>query len=369
MRPRLPSTTRFAHAAALQIAIWVGRVQDRLIGDHPADFSIALDDLYRLEAHLALALTRLGTVQFPASVLERLADCLDARSHLRVLLRSRRSVGPGTVRLVEAGAAVPDGDPTIRAVDDYYGPGGPDAFHYPYAMHPWVYALGWDRRVAALRRRRRRFRLFFAGVVNGGYAERFDFPILPRPAVVECLVDSFRADACVVERRADLAALRRTDRPIALVLFGGDVTPTASNHFLGRPAYLRMLAGSDFALCPPGVFMPHSHNLVEALAVGTVPVLNYAGFCRPRLTHGVDCLEFATPDDLVAAVRRALAMAPTAVETLRRAASRRYDADLSPEAAARHLGRFLDGAGPAARLVLNREFNAARAWSAAHASG
>jgi glycosyltransferase involved in cell wall biosynthesis len=206
-------------------------------------------------------------------------------------------------------------------------------------------------------------------VVNAGYAERFDFPILHRPAVVECLVDSFRADACVVSSRADLAALRRTDRPIALVLFGGDVTPAASNHFLGRPAYLRTLASSDFALCPPGVFMPHSHNLIEALAVGAVPVLNYADFCRPRLVDGVDCLGFATPDGLIAAVRRALAMAPAEVEPLRRAAARRYDLDLSPEAAARRLARFLARPGPGGRLVLNREFGTARAWSAARALG
>ena len=46
--------------------------------------------------------------------------------------------------------------------------------------------------------------------------------------------------------------LRRTDRPIVVIRFGGDVSPEASNHFLSRPDYFRLLARSEFALCPPG---------------------------------------------------------------------------------------------------------------------
>ena len=257
---------------------------------------------------------------------------------------------------------------SIRVADDYYGrhEGGDVAF-YPYPMHPWVYALGWDRRVVGLRRTPRRTRLFFAGVVNAGYAERFDFPIMSRPAVVECVLDSFRADACVVTSRGELAALRRTDRPIVLIVFRGDVTPMASNHFLPRAAYFRMLAGSDFALCPPGVFMPHSHNLIEAMALGTIPVTNYPAFCRPELLDGTTCLAFATPDDLVATVRRTLDAPRDRVEAMRGAVARYYDDELSPEGTARRLAAWLDHAGPDARLVLNREFPAARAWSAAHA--
>ena len=365
-RPRFPTPARLANLVAYGMA----RAGRALRRRPPAEFAIGLDDLYRLDAHWALTFARLGTIHLPPGRLRALGDGLDPRSYRDVLRRWRPDVGPATTRLVEEAAPPGDGR-SIRIGDDYYGPiGPPAAFHYPYVMHPWVYALGRHRRVAAMRGHRRRHRLFFGGVVNAGYAERFDFPMLPRPAVIEVVRDTFRAESCVVSRRADLAALRRTDRPIVLIVFGGDVTPMASNHFLGRERYARLLARSEFALCPPGVFMPHSHNLVEALAVGTIPVLNYPDFCRPALTPGVDCLAFRTPDDLVAAVRRALDAPAGEVRALRRAATDLYDDHLAPEGAARDLADWLAGRDPAGAsaplLVLNREFAAARAWSRAH---
>lgn len=358
---------------ANRVAFALHRRLGPLLRRGAADFGIGLDDLYRLDGHWALTFSRLGTIHLPPDQLRRLGAYLDPRSYREVLRRSRPEVGPATIRLVEGSAPDPGPGRQIRVGDDYYGRDHPArAAHYPYVMHPWVYALGRHRRVAAWRGGGRRHRLFFAGVVNDGYAERFDFPMMPRPAVVECVRDTFGAESCVVTRRADLAALRRTDRPIVLILFGGDVTPMASGHFLGRARYARLLARSEFALCPPGVFMPHAHNLVEALAVGTVPVLNYAGFCRPPLTPGVDCLAFRTPADLVAAVRRALAAPPAEVRGMRQAAAALYDAHLSPAGAARDLARWLAGhdldAGPAPLLLLNREFNAARAWSRARAA-
>jgi len=157
--------------------------------------------------------------------------------------------------------------------------------------------------------------------------------------------------------------LRRTDRPIILILFRGDVTPMASNHFLSRERYLRMLARSEFALCPPGVFMPHSHNLVEAMAVGTIPLVNYPDFCHPELTAGTNCLAFAAPDELKGAVRRALAAPDVAIQPMRRAVIRYYDEELSPSGTARRLARVLAQPGPTYPLILNREFAAARLWS------
>jgi len=348
---------------------WLSYVFDR-INRRPANYCIHLKNLYRMEAHWLLTFAKFGTVHFSLEALQHLRTCLDLRSYFQVLRRSRRLVGSNTVRVIEEGD---DATPYLRCVrvsDDYYGKiVTGEFFYYPYVMHPWVYALGLHKRVVALRRSPRRFRLFFSGVVNEGYSDRFDFPIMTRPEVVECVLETFRADACVVASRSDLATLRRTDRPIVLVVFRGDVTPMASNHFLPRERYLRMLAGSRFALCPPGVFMPHSHNLIEAMAVGTIPLINYPEFCRPTLTVGENCLAFSTPEQLCDAVRRALSAPEGEVQAMREAVSRHYDEELSPEGAARKLAGFLAQAGPESRLVVNREFMAARLWSRKNAPG
>lgn len=370
MRLDLPSPTQLVNRAAYHLSFRLGRLAARFRPPPEADWSLELANTYRLEAHLALTLARLGTLCAPEPFLRDLADRLDARSYLSVLARARPRVGSRTIRLAEAMALPSTEGDSLLASDDYYNPGseGSPTWPYPYPMHPWVYALGWHRRVVQLRQEARRVRLFFAGVVHGGYAERFDFPILPRPAIVDCVAETFRADACIVTNQAEARQARGTDRPIVLILFRGDVTPMASNHFVGRAAYLRTLARSEFALCPPGVFMPHSHNLVEAMAVGTVPVLNYPEFCRPRLVDGESCLAFRTTDDLIATVRRVLTIEPTTIAPIRRAVVNHYDRVLSPEGAARRLAEALAQPGPNLRLALNREFETARAWSRSRAS-
>jgi len=350
------------------VGFWVtqffGRVGKSWFTSRPANYSIDLANLYRMEGHWALTFSRLGTVHLSPAGLRHLRTCLDTRSYLQVLWRSRRTVGPNTITIVEDVDEASSDARYIRVSDDYYGRNVTgDSAYYPYMMHPWVYSRGWHRRVAALRRTPRCFRLFFSGVVNEGYVERFDFPMMTRPAIVECVLETFRSDACVVSSRSDLAALRRTDRPIVLIVFRGDVTPTASNHLLSRESYLRMLARSRFALCPPGVFMPHSHNLVEAMAVGTIPLINYPEFCRPELTDGETCLAFSTPDELCDAVRRALNVSSEQAQAMTGAVTRYYDEELSPDGTARKLARFLAQAGPESRLILNREFTTARLWS------
>ena len=97
---------------------------------------------------------------------------------------------------------------------------------------------------------------------------------------------------------------------------------------------------------PPGYTVPHSHNLIEALAVGTAPLLNYAHLYRPALTPGQNCLGFDTADGLRRAVVEALALPPTAAAALRAAAAAFYDAECRPEAFAAKLAAALGRAGP-----------------------
>ena len=355
-----------------RVGNWVGfhllNLLKRLAGTwaqgRPADYLIDLKNLYRMQAHWALTFAELGSIHLPHAELRELAHYLDTRSYLRVLRKSRKVVGPGTVRVIEADGESPVEGRSIQVSDHYYGPSDhEDVAFYPYVMHPWVYAFGHHHRLAKPRRTPRRFRLFFSGVVNPGYADRFVFPMMSRPAIIECLVDQFRSDACVVASRAELATLRRTDRPIVLILFRGTITPMASNHFLPRPAYFRLLARSRFALCPPGVFMPHSHNLIEAMAVGTIPLTNYPTYCRPELSDGTTCLAFTNPTDLCQAVERILTTPIAEFDSMKAAVSRHYDQELSPEGFARKLAGWLSDPRPEYPLRLNREFSTARLWT------
>jgi glycosyltransferase involved in cell wall biosynthesis len=52
------------------------------------------------------------------------------------------------------------------------------------------------------------------------------------------------------------------------------------------------LAEFDFFLALPGYVMPHSHNIVEAMSVGCIPILAYAAWMVPALQHGINCIVY-----------------------------------------------------------------------------
>jgi hypothetical protein len=54
-----------------------------------------------------------------------------------------------------------------------------------------------------------------------------------------------------------------------------------TKHKLSMSDYIDTMSRSDFFIRPPGVVMPHSHNLVEAMSVGTVSITNYHSYMRP----------------------------------------------------------------------------------------
>ena len=90
--------------------------------------------------------------------------------------------------------------------------------------------------------------------------------------------------------------------------------------------WLDLVAKANFFLCTPGVRYPWCQNLNEAMACGTVPVLQYPHLYNPALTDGGDSLAFAGAEDFEAVVRRALEMPESRVASLSGAA-RQYHAD------------------------------------------
>jgi hypothetical protein len=98
------------------------------------------------------------------------------------------------------------------------------------------------------------------------------------------------------------------------------------------PEWLRTLARAAFFLACPGVRYPMSHNLVESLSVGTIPITEYPELFFPALEDGVNCLAYHGADGLRAAVDRALAMSQQEVSHLAAGAAEYYDRHIEPNA-------------------------------------
>lgn len=74
------------------------------------------------------------------------------------------------------------------------------------------------------------------------------------------------------------------------------------------PQWRYYLSASKFLFCAPGMTMPLCHNVIEALSVGTVPIINYKDWLNPSLEDGVNCIVYSTVDSIPIAIERALSL-------------------------------------------------------------
>lgn len=86
------------------------------------------------------------------------------------------------------------------------------------------------------------------------------------------------------------------------------------------------LSTAKFIFCAPGMTMPLCHNVIEALSVGVVPILNYKDWLNPSLTDGVNCFTYDNLDSVESVVRKALALDSQVYEALRKSCMEYYTA-------------------------------------------
>lgn len=114
--------------------------------------------------------------------------------------------------------------------------------------------------------------------------------------------------------------------------------------------WLDALAKADFFLACPGVGMPLCHNLIEALAAGCVPILQYAAYLSPPLLDRVNCLAFHDAGSLRELIAAVLAMSQEEIRALRANVRAHYQEFLAPGQFAK---RLLGGAGVRRNLLMN----------------
>lgn len=225
-----------------------------------------------------------------------------------------------------------------------------DPIIMPYFMYPLQVGVA-RTELPALRASPRRMRVFFAGDSEHYRRVWIRYPKakLPREPIVQAIRQRYPSRVLVdgAERLAEVLAGPYLDRV---------VLPATSTVRIAVEAWLPTLAQADFFLCPPGVVMPMSHNIVEAMAVGTIPITNYPDWMDPPLRDGVDCLAFDDIDDLFATLDRALGMSPAEIENMRRHVLDYYEAHLRLD---RFVRRVEEHPGPEVPILMHSERNTA----------
>jgi hypothetical protein len=194
--------------------------------------------------------------------------------------------------------------------------------------------------------RRRRFRIGFFGTHDREfYTKHYHFPGMNRFEILEAFLQKYG------NRMTHLRGFPRHWDPCEIAVSiderGGD---RRGKTFLSQDHYLEALCECDFVLSPPGICTPLSHNLIEAMFCGAIPITNAGLFMSEPLADGRNCLEFSNAAGFSDAMENAFAMTDSKLLELRLAAFDYYRRFLNPVAFANSLEMFGQG-----QLLVNAE--------------
>jgi hypothetical protein len=196
----------------------------------------------------------------------------------------------------------------------------------PFPMHP-VHSGTTAHDLERLRTRERQLRIFFSGDTNGYGREWVHYPKtkMPRLPIVNCIKERLSDSLVVVHDISVLDGFKRKGYSRKCVITASSEVRTADADWLAT------LAQADFFLSPPGIVMPMCHNIIEAMAVGTIPITNYPEWLDPHLENMKNCIVFDDCDDLIAKLRQALAMEPHEIVRMRANVIDYHDRHLRPQ--------------------------------------
>jgi hypothetical protein len=68
--------------------------------------------------------------------------------------------------------------------------------------------------------------------------------------------------------------------------------------------WLETLATFNFFVATPGGVMPVCHNVIEAISVNTIPILQYPHFFKPHLEDNINCVVFKDEESLIMRIKK-----------------------------------------------------------------
>ena len=207
-----------------------------------------------------------------------------------------------------------------------------DGYIFPYNMHPDVYESDLYKTIPELHKVGKSIRVFFGGNTGKGYGNP-DIPKLFGKITRNDIIS-------ILEAIPDkIKVVKVTNREESNLLLAGEMFGfvIAKKPVFTLENWMKILARSSFYIAAPGFSMPFSHNVIEAMSVGTIPILQYPEMFNPPLTDTVDCLTFDDENDLIEKINIALDMEAETLAAMRKAVLKYYEENLEPKSAVENL--------------------------------
>jgi hypothetical protein len=215
---------------------------------------------------------------------------------------------------------------TVNYQPDYHT--GDTCFPMPFPMFPPIYAAQQDLHLENYRQQPRQWQIFFGGDAEPGKYNkksiRHIYAKLSRAQLLDCLAQTLAPEHWLELDNDKTRQSAEEQQHPGIVIMNTRQCKVAPENWLST------LAHSRFFLACPGVRYPMSHNLIEAMAIGSVPITQYPEMFFPPLENGKNCLTFNSEAELLAAIHTAISMSEQEVTAMAQAAIAYYEHYLAP---------------------------------------
>lgn len=211
-----------------------------------------------------------------------------------------------------------------------------NSFRFPPSMHPLLYTNPIFERSQKVRNQPlpRKYILAFAGSLNINDYKSFqwgqDF-FINRVQLVKKIIEDFPDQVFIPKTKTEF----RNNEGATICIVD------RSNFSLEICEYLKLLKMSWFSLCPPGVKVPFSHNLIETMYMGSIPILQYGDLLSPSLKEEKHCLAYSDKRSFNLTLKKAFQMEEREKMRMVENVQQYYSDYLNPESAISNLEKSL----------------------------
>jgi hypothetical protein len=201
-------------------------------------------------------------------------------------------------------------------------------FPMPFPMFPPIYAAQQDLQLETYRRQQRQWAVFFGGDAERGKYNKESirkiYAKLSRAQLLQSIGKILRPE-CIIELQNEAMLKNAKEKYHAgLVVMNTRQCKVAAEDWLSTIAHAR------FFLACPGVRYPMSHNIIEAMAVGSIPITQYPEMFFPPLEDGKNCLTFRNETEFQTVIVKAMAMDEQSANAIAQEATNYYENYLAP---------------------------------------
>ena len=194
----------------------------------------------------------------------------------------------------------------------------------PFQMHPGNYAkFKYHEKLKTFRDKKRSLRIFFSGDMDKRYylsgVSKYFPNKLSRLQAIEVILTDLREETLYIGDKENLGGLFNKEYTDKCVIIDN------SKMYIQHEHWLDTISRSDFFLCVPGATMPMCYNAIEAMAVGTIPIINYPEWFKPHLKDMENCVIYTDKEDLVKKIKNVLEMDREKINELRDNVIRYYE--------------------------------------------